>query len=133
MKTLDMKKTIAFLFVTIISIAAWSQKWIRPSEAAKYKGDEVSFIGFVNNVSHPDGPKGDRTVMTIASNNSLNFLQLVVYDSDRSGFSVIPETAWLNQYVQVKGTIEMYKGKPQITLHSARQISIVRDGPPEQE
>jgi len=128
-----MKKTIALLFVAVFSIAAWSQKWIRPSEAVKYQGNEVSFIGLVSSVYHADGIKGDRTVMNIAGNNSLNVLQLVVYNSDRSNFSTTPETAWLDQYVQVKGTIEMVKGQPQITLHSARQISIVRDGSPEQE
>lgn len=128
-----MKKAFTTCIAAILSLSVFSQTWIRPQEPAKHKGDTVNLIGFVTNVKQAAGRKGSPTLITLSGKDSIPSLTLVVWSADRSKFKESLRTAYLDQYVQVKGKVEIYKGDPQIILHSEKQISIARDAAPEQE
>ena len=133
MKTNYMKKVFTFIVAATFSFTMFSQNWIRPEEATKHKGDTVSVIGFVTHVKYVIHKKGSRTLITLMTKDSKQPLTLLVCSPDRAKFLEAPETTYLNQYVQVSGLIEIYKGKPQIILHSEKQISIARESAPEEE
>lgn len=128
-----MKAVISFFIASILSVHSFSQNWTRLNDVAKHKGDTVNIIGFVACTQFKASSKNAYTLMTVKMNNSKDLIRLLVLNSDRENFAEAPETAYLNQYVQIMGKVELYKGMPQIILHSDRQISITREGPPEQE
>ena len=128
-----MKKAFTFVVAAIFSLTVFSQNWIRPEEAIKHKGDTVSLIGFVTNVKYITHKKDSRTQIILMTKDSKQPLTLLVCSSDRAKFLETPEITYLNQYVQVNGLIEIYKGKPLIILHNEKQISIARESAPEEE
>ena len=132
-KPIKMKAVISFFIASILSVHSFSQNWTRLNDVAKHKGDTVNIIGFVASTQFKASSKNACTLMTVKMNNSKDLIRLLVLNSDRENFAEAPETAYLNQYVQIIGKVELYKGMPQIILHSDRQISITREGPPEQE
>jgi len=122
-----MKKIFSFILAAFFSSITFSQTWTRPGEAAKHIGDSIIIIGFVTKVQHLTGRKEAPTLVTIGDKNEIEPLTLLVPGADRQNFTQTPETAYLNQYVQVTGRVLLYKGKTQITLYSEKQISIARD------
>jgi DNA/RNA endonuclease YhcR with UshA esterase domain len=66
-------------------------------------------------------------LVTIGDKNEIELLTLLIPGAERQNFTKTPETAYLNEYVQVTGRVLLYKGKMQITLYSEKQISIARD------
>ena len=122
-----MKKIFSFILAAFFSSITFSQTWTRPGEAAKHIGDSIIIIGFVTKVQHVTGRKEAPTLVTIGDKNEIEPLTLLIPGADRQNFTQTPETAYLNQYVQVTGRVLLYKGKTQITLYSEKQISIARD------
>ena len=122
-----MKKTFSFFLAAFFSSIAFSQTWTRPSEAAKHIGDSIIIVGFVTNVQRLTDRKEAPTLVTIGDKNKIELLTLLIPGADRQHFTHTPETAYLNEYVQVTGRVLLYQGKMQIILYSERQISIARD------
>ena len=121
-----MKKILSFILAAFFSYTTFSQTWTRPCEAAKHVGDSIIIIGFVTNVQRLTDRKEAPTLVTIGDKHEIE-LTLLIPGADRQNFTQTPETAYLNQYVQVTGRVLLYKGKTQITLYSEKQISIARD------
>jgi hypothetical protein len=122
-----MKKIFSFILAAFFSSMTFSQTWTRPGEASKHIGDSIIIIGFVTNVQRLTDRKEAPTLVTIGDKNEIELLILLIPGADRQNFTQTPETAYLNQYVQVTGRVLLYKGKTQITLYSEKQISIARD------
>src|SRR6266496_4628255 len=120
MKTNYMKKFFLIVVTAIFSFTVFSQTWIRPEEATKHKGDTVNLIGFVTNIKYATYKKDSSMFISLMTKNSKQSLTLLVCRSDRVKFAEAPEITYLNQYVQVNGLVEIYKGKPQIILHSKK-------------
>ena len=121
-----MKKILSFILAAFFSSITFSQTWTRPCEAAKHVGDSIIIIGFVTNVQRLTDRKEVQRWSPLAINNEIE-LTLLIPGADRQNFTQTPETAYLNQYVQVTGRVLVYKGKTQIILYSEKQISIARD------
>ncbi|MEJ7682808.1 MAG: hypothetical protein WKG06_34100 [Segetibacter sp.] len=121
-----MKTVLTFLVATVLSLTTFAQTGSQPKEPLNQNGDTVNFFGFVTKANYSADLKGSPTLMNLSGKDFTQSLTLIVWSTDRSKFKEAPETAFLNQYVQVKGKIEIYKGKPQIILHSEKQISILR-------
>ena len=121
-----MKTIFSLILAAFFSPMTFSQTWTRPGEAAKHIGDSIIIIGFVTNVQRLTDRKEAPTLVTIGDKNEIE-LTLLIPGADRQNFTQTPETAYLNQYVQVTGRVVLYKGKTQITLYSEKQISIARD------
>jgi len=125
-----MKTVLSFLLATVLSFTAFAQNGIQSKKLLNQNGDTVNLFGFVTKVDYSADSIGSPTLMKFSGKDSTQSLTLIVWSTDRYKFQEAPETAFLNQYVQVKGKIEIYKGKPQITLHSGQQISILRESFP---
>ena len=128
-----MKKVLSIVVAIAFSQSLLSQIWIQPGDAIKHKGETVNLIGFVTNVDQVITRKGGSTFIRIKTPKSKPSLTLLVRYSDRLKFKEAPEIAYLNQYIQVTGLVEMHRGSPQIVLHSEKQILIARDAAPEEE
>ncbi len=125
-----MKTILSFLLATVLSFTAFAQNETQFKKLFKQNGDTVNLFGFVTKTNYLANLVGSPTLMNLSGKDSTQSLTLIVWNTDRDKFKEAPETAFLNQYVQVKGKIEIYKGKLQITLHSGQQISILMESFP---
>jgi hypothetical protein len=125
-----MKTVLAFLLATVLSLTTFAENETEPKKLLNQNGDTVNLFGFVTKADYLADLKGSPTLMNFSGKDSAQSLTLIVRSTDRYKFEEAPETAFLNQYVQVKGKIEIYKGKPQIILHNVQQISILRESFP---
>lgn len=103
-----MKKILSFILAAFFSSITFSQTWTRPCEAAKHVGDSIIIIGFVTNVQRLADRKETPTLVTIGDKNKIELLTLLIPDADRENFTHTPETAYLNEYVQVTGHVLLY-------------------------
>jgi hypothetical protein len=122
-----MKKAISFTLAAFFSCITFSQTWTRPGDAAKHVGDSIIIIGFVTDVHRLTNGKEAPILVTIGDKDKIELVTLFIPGADRQNFTRTPETAYLNEYVQVTGRVMLNKGKTQIILYSEKQISIARD------
>ena len=125
-----MKTIISFLFACVLFLSTFAQNKQQSKKVLNQNGDIVNLFGFITKVNYPADLIGSPTVMNFSGKDSTQSVTLIVWNKDRYKFKEAPETAYLNQYVQVKGKIETYKDKPQITLYSEQQIFILRESFP---
>ena len=120
-----MKKILFSITALIFSLSAFSQNWIRLEEAQKHIGDTLNMIGLVTKVESLKGPHGYTIKIRLNGENPDHAMTLISSSSVLQQYADY-EIAFLNQYVQVKGIIEISKGKPLIKVNSARQLAIIR-------
>ena len=125
-----MRTILSFLLATILFLTTFAQNETQFKKLLNQNRDTVNLFGFVTKVNYSADLIGSPTLMNFSGKDSTQSVTLIVWSKDKHKFKKAPETAFLNQYVQVKGKIEIYKGKPQITLHSEQQISILRESFP---
>jgi len=58
-------------------------------------------------------------------NNFTRYVSLVIFQEDLWKFPLHPDSFYLNKTVLVRGKIETYEGKPEMILHSPKQITII--------
>ena len=122
-----MKALLTFAFA-FLSLNTFSQTWIKPDEAEKQKGNIVNVMGFVTDIKYEQDAKGYTIFLQLSGKDSVRSLILVIRNCQRPMLSE-PEKMYLHQYVQAKGKVEIYKGKPGIILQSENEISMVREAP----
>ena len=122
-----MKKVLFLLTSALLSFTSFSQTWTRVEEATKYKGTVINFVGVVTHVERVTDKQHYITVRGLGGRDAYPSLTLVLKNSNRSKVTEIPETSYLNQYVQVTGKVEIYKNKPQIVVSNKDQISIAQE------
>lgn len=122
-----MKKALFILVAAISSFTAFSQTWIRVEEATKHKGHVINLVGLVTHVQPITNKQCYITLNGLSGKDSSHSLILVVKSPDRSGFKESLKKSYLNQYVQINGKVDIYKGKPQIVISNVSQISIARE------
>jgi hypothetical protein len=127
-----MRQAAIFFVFMLLSSSSFSQNWIHPADVLKHRGKIVNFIGLVTHTEHFTSKKESFVLIYIGGNDSSEAIRLLVPKADRPNFKVDPETIYLGQYVQVRGKVESYKGKPQIIIQNDKQIAIARETPPEE-
>ncbi len=117
-----MKSTTTLLLATVYHLVLFSQTWTNPREASKHVGSTVNLIGFVSNVKYVAHTKLSRMLIEVDDKGSTQFLTLLISKTDRLKFKEDPQSLYLNRYVQLKGKVETFKGKPGIILINKSQI-----------
>ncbi|MFW5976601.1 MAG: thermonuclease family protein [Bacillota bacterium] len=90
-------------------------------KAEKYYGDKVVVEGKVVD-THDSG----KAVFLNFAEEYWNTFSAVIFKSDEYKFLVEPEEYYLNKNVKIMGTVEKYKGIPEIILEHPYQIRTVR-------
>jgi len=117
-----MKKYIVSLLLILVLAAtiAYSQDAIPWQDAGSYIGQYKTVEGKIVATHN----SGKACFLNFHPNYKIYFTA-VIFASDFSKFPVNPETYYLNKKVRVKGTIKLYKGKPEIILKDPSQIEVV--------
>lgn len=93
---------------------------ITPKEAAYYVGDSTTVAGVVSQVSTS---RGGTIFINFGGRYPNHKFYAVLFRSNAGAFSGVRSLE--GRTVAITGTIELYKGKPQIILRSPSQIDIL--------
>jgi DNA/RNA endonuclease YhcR with UshA esterase domain len=115
-----MKKSIliSLLFSFFIFGCSQAQKKITPDEAKDNIGKKVKVIGMVEQVYH-----SDKVVkLNIGGVFPNNPFTAIIFAVDTAAFTNLD--AYQGKEVEVTGTIEEYKDKPEIVMKEADQLKL---------
>lgn len=123
-----MKKALFILLVLTLSVQAFSQKWTRAQDAQKYIGSAMNIVGVITNINYVKDSSGYTVFMKMDAKDFSRPLTLVLQTPKQPRLASI-KTVYLDQYVHVKGRIDLYKGNTQIKIYNASQLSVVKEAP----
>lgn len=115
----------SFISVLLIlaSSAGWSQEALRllSDQAAKHVGEFAQVCGVIAGTYYARSSNGGPTYLNFDKPYPDNEFTVIVWRKDRKNFPNKPEL--LSQHKAcVTGTIEIYRGKPQIVAKQPEQI-----------
>jgi DNA/RNA endonuclease YhcR with UshA esterase domain len=122
-----MKNIYTFLMALISFSAVSAQSWTKPEHAKKYNGKIINVVGHVSKIEQQRIGNNTAICFRLIGADSTQFLNLVILNSQQQAGKEGPEVTFLHKYVHVKGKIRTYKGNPQITLSSFKEIAIANE------
>jgi len=106
------------------SVSAGEQQFIKPTDAENYVGKEKTVCGMVASATYARRTKDQPTFLNLDQAYPNQIFTVVIWGSDRKNFSNSPETFYKGKTICVTGKIESYKGKPEMIVRHANQITI---------
>ena len=105
--------------IALFLAASVQAETISPQEASHYAGSAITVEGVVSQVSTSGG---GTTFINFGGRFPNHVFYAVIFRKNQGQFSGL--NALEGKAVAISGTIEFYKGKPQIILHSPDQIEL---------
>jgi hypothetical protein len=118
------------LLLVLCAQPGWAQFSTRVAarDAAAHAGEFVEVCGVIADAVHARRTRGAPTYLNFDKPYPDQPFTAIIWGRDRKAFSFDPEA--LNGVAAcVRGKVEMYRGKAQITLFMAEQIAFARAGP----
>lgn len=105
-----------FLFAAAPALAAA----ITPADAHRHMGETATVEGVVADVHV--APNG-MILLDLGGRDPDNKFVAVIFSKDAAAFG--PVSGYIGQLVQISGPIQLYRGKPEITLTQEGQIQVI--------
>lgn len=99
------------------------------AEIDLFEGDSITVSGKIFTARYLDDSKTKPTLLNMGAPYPDQPLTLVIESAVRNNFNM-PEEAYLNKTLRIKGKVVSYKGKPQIALYNTTQVEIIPDETP---
>jgi DNA/RNA endonuclease YhcR with UshA esterase domain len=96
-------------------------------DIALYVGDSITVKGQVFSAKYFAESATNPTLLNLGAPFPDQPLTVVIEKENRPFFEPNPELFYLNKEVSVTGKVELFKGKPQITVRSKAQLQMVND------
>ena len=125
-----MKCFLSLAFALLLSFAAAAQKEVKLEEVGGHVGDSVAVTGKVSGGRFFPQGDGTPTLLNIGAAYPNQLLTVVIRSTARKEFAGAPEKDLLNKDVRVTGKVELYKGKPQVVVYSAGQLTLAEPAKP---
>ena len=109
---------MSFLFVVALIAAQTS---LTPAEAKAHVGEVATVCGRVVSARFAESSNRQPTFLNLDQPFPKQIFTVVIFGSDRSKFGE-PEKEFLDQMICATGTIEDYRGLPQIVATEPKQI-----------
>ena len=115
------KLSLVLLFI-IVAYTAFSQASIPIDSAINYEGKSVTICTKVL------GAKAFEkvTLLNLGAKYPNSLLTIAIFQKDLANFPSLPDALYIGKNICVTGTIEMYKGKPEIKVSKPTQIEILK-------
>lgn len=110
--------TLAFVAVAASSAAA-QQTIVPPDSAVHYVGKTVTVQGVVAGVH---ATRGGTIFVDFGARYPQNTFTAVIFSSSAAKFP--GASAWEGKTVRVSGEVKLYRGKPEIVLENASQVTV---------
>ncbi len=107
-----------------IPISMSQDKYIEANEAYKYVGQKATVCGDVVGTNYAVRSKRQPTFLNLDQPYPNQIFTVVIWGSDRIKFKNPPETFFSGKTICVTGTVETYKGKPEIIVRDPNQIVV---------
>src|ERR1700712_2766513 len=114
-------KLFICLLISFLSIKAYGQTKITAKEAAKHINEKVMVCDQVFGGKFLSS--SDLTLIDVGGSHPNELLTLVIKGEDRKKFKTPPEEAFKGKKVCITGQVVDYKGKPEIMITEADQIT----------
>ena len=111
---------ICVALMSFISIAAHAASLI-PSETQTHVGENATVCGSVSSTHYASQSRGQPTFVNLGQAYPNEEFTAVIWGEDRPKFGK-PE-ALIGQRICVTGPITLYRGKPEMTLRDASQLT----------
>lgn len=118
-------KYIALITLLFAFSATRAQKNITLTELNDHIGDSITVTGKVYGIKYFENAKESPTLINIGAAYPNQLLTVVIYGDDRKKLSIVPEKAFSDKELSISGKVELFKGKPQIVIHSENQIKAI--------
>jgi len=120
-----MKNLLAIACLLSLSLPAFAQQddMVRAHEAREHAGEYAMVCGVIASASYVQGARGAPTYLNFDKPYPDSEFSAVIFGRNRKNFNPYPET--LTGYKAcVYGKIKMYKGRAQMELVKADQLSV---------
>jgi hypothetical protein len=95
------------------------------SSAARYAGQHTTIHGPVVDTAYARGSRGQPTFLNLGRPYpDRERFTVVIWSDARGRFDGAPEVTYMGKTVCVSGTVELYRGSPQIVVTSPSQIEL---------
>jgi hypothetical protein len=119
-------KSLLLIFVVLLcaSTSIAQQEYVNPIDAHKFIGMEKTVCGTVASATYAIRTKGRPTFLNLDQPYPKQIFTVLIWGSDRNKFKNPPETFLKGKRICVTGTIEDYRGKPEIIVRGPGQIIV---------
>ena len=112
----------AILLLAPLGVFAQNPEVIKPSETEDYEGQFVQVCGVIAEATYARSIKGKPTYLTFTREYPKHEFTTIIWGDDRKNFEYKPETLE-NHMACVYGKIDVYRGRPQMSISIPDQIS----------
>jgi len=112
----------ALLFV--VSAPSLAEGPVPSAEASKHVGETVTVCGTVAGAAHFDRLKGEPTFLNFDRPYPDQTFTVVIWGDNNRKFESPPHRLFAHREICVTGTVETYRGKPQIEVRDPSQITV---------
>jgi hypothetical protein len=120
-----MKKFLIFSLISLSSAIGFSQT-LTPEEAGKHVGDSVKVCGKIFGGRFLETSNGAPTLLNMGAAYPKNPFTIWVAGTVRAKMGYAPEITLKDKDVCVKGTVTLYKEKPEIRVNEISQIEVLK-------
>lgn len=111
-------------FCVAPTIATAGEEPIPAAEAGTHIGERVTVCGKVAGAAHFDRLRGEPTFLNFDRPYPEQTFTVVIWGQNLGKFERPPHQAFAGKEICVTGTVENYKGKPQIEVRDPAQITV---------
>lgn len=119
-----MKLASRFALIIVLALcpALAEAAELTPEDASKHVGENATVCGTVASAHYAERSRGHPTFLNLDRPYPQEVFTAVIWGTDRQQFGT-PETTLLGKRVCTTGVIELYRGRPEIILHSSNQLT----------
>ncbi len=110
------------IFVTSGAVAQKPVSEITVAEAKDHIGEKVTICGEIIETFYNHKAKGEPTMLNFGGAFPKQTFSCVIWKNDLINFNYKPVTYLKGKQVCVTGIVKMYKGKPEMEIHSQEFI-----------
>lgn len=111
--------------VAVVAPTAAASEILPPEAARDHIGQSVTIEGEVTGIRFLEDSDRKPVFLNFGEPFPKHTFTVVIFGKDRGKFAEPPEKQFEGKRVRVRGTIERYRGKPQIVVEDPAQIEIV--------
>ncbi|MBC7949361.1 MAG: hypothetical protein H7Y42_15855 [Chitinophagaceae bacterium] len=119
-----MRKCLTLVTALLSVTLAWSQKEIKIEEIGQHVGDSVKVCAKIYGGIFLERAKGQPTLINVGAAYPEAPLTLIIRPEVRKDFKSPPEDFYKDKHVCIMGKVELYRDKPQITIHNEDQLTV---------
>jgi hypothetical protein len=114
-----------FLFISLIAFSQLvSAQKLSPEEAAKRVGDSVQVCGKIFGGRFFETSNGSPTLLNMGAAYPASPLTIMIPGDVRAKLGYAPEAQLKDKNICVRGTVSLFKDRPEIIIHDVSQLEI---------